>query len=52
MKAHLPQWIEEGRLHGCSSGMSNLLERIVRVEEELKAQREMMLLAFSNGKAF
>ena len=40
VKSHLPEWLP--------TNVIDLSERITRVEEELKSQRELMLTGFAN----
>jgi hypothetical protein len=44
VKSHLRVWLAE--MPPVSSVSTQLLERMVRVEEELKAQRELMIIRF------
>ncbi len=46
VRKNLPSWMEEVRPRSTSSRDIELAERIVRVEEELKTQRELMRQGF------
>ena len=48
VKGNLRSWLEESGLRPVADPVSNtqLLERVVRVEDELKAQRELMAVRF------
>ena len=45
-KSHLRAWLAELTPAPASAVSTQLLERMVRVEEELKAQRELMIIRF------
>ena len=49
VQSHLPEWMDKLGVRPVPDPVTNthLLERVVRVEEELKAQREVMTVRFS-----
>jgi hypothetical protein len=53
VRQNLPEWLQQLELPGRREWELQLTERIVRVEEELKAQRELMQQGFAeNEKRF
>ena len=48
VQSHLPEWMDKLGVRPVPDPVTNtqLLERVVRVEEELKAQRELMAVRF------
>ena len=47
VRQNLPEWLQQMELPGRREWELQLTERIVRVEEELKAQRELMQQGFA-----